>query len=93
MKQRKRHSAEQVVTKLRQAEAALAQGKTIREVCGPLEISEQTFHRWRHKYGSMGKSEVKRLRELEKENVRLKRLVADLTLDKAILKEVIEGKY
>ena len=89
----KKHSPEQIIKKLREANAMLAASKTIGQVCQTLEVSEQTFHRWRHKYGSMGKSEVKRLRELEKENVRLKRLVADLTLDKAILKEVIEGKY
>ena len=90
---RKKHTPEQIIKKLREADAMLAAGKSIGQVCQSLEISEQTFHRWRNQYGGMKAEEAKRLKELEKENARLKKLVADLTLDKEILKEAIEGKY
>lgn len=93
MKQRKRHTPQQIVTKLREAEAELARGKTVAEVSRKLEISEQTYYRWRRQYGGMNKSQLKRLKEVEQENTRLKKLVADLSLDKAILKEALEGKY
>jgi transposase-like protein len=92
-KRRKRHSAEQIIRKLREADAMQSAGKTIGQVCQALEISEQTFHRWRNQYGGMKAEEAKRLRELESENKRLKKLVADLTLDKDILKEALEGNY
>ena len=90
---RKKHTPEQIIKKLRDADAMLAAGKTIGQVCQSLEISEQTFHRWRNQYGGMKAEEAKRLRELEQENSRLKKLVANLTLDKEILQEVIEGKF
>ena len=90
---RKKHTPDQIIKKLRDADAMLAAGKTIGQVCQSLEISEQTFHRWRNQYGGMKAEEAKRLKELEGENARLKKLVADLTLDKEILQEAIEGKY
>ena len=90
---RKRHSPEQIIRKLREADAMLSQGQVIAQVCQALEISEQTFHRWRNQYGGMKANEAKRLKELEIENGRLKKLVADLTLDKQILKETLRGKW
>lgn len=89
----KKHSAEQVIKKLREADAMLASGKTIGQVAQALEVSEQTFHRWRNQYGGMKAEEAKRLKELEQENKRLKRLLAEAELDKAILKEAMEGNY
>lgn len=89
----KKHTPEQIIKKLREADAILASGKTIGEVCQQLAISEQTFHRWRNQYGGMKADEAKRLKELELENRRLKQVVADLALDKAILKEALEGNY
>ena len=89
----KKHTAEQIIKKLREADAMLASGKTIGQAAQALEISEQTFHRWRNQYGGMKAEEAKRLKELEAENKRLKKLVADLTLDKDILKEALEGNY
>jgi len=71
----------------------LAKGNTIGEVCRKIGITEQTYYRWRKEYGSLSVDQAKRLKEVEKENVRLKKLVADLSLDKVILKEVAEGKY
>jgi len=90
---RTRHKAEQIVKKLRDADAMLASGKTIGQVCQALEVSEQTFHRWRNQYGGMKAGEAKRLKELEEENKRLKKVVADLTLDKDILQEALRGNY
>jgi putative transposase len=90
---RKRHHPEQIVRKLREADAMLASGKTMGQVCQALEISEQTFHRWRNQYGGMKAGEAKRLKELEEENKRLKRVVADLTLDKDILQEALKGNF
>lgn len=87
---RKRHNPEQIVGKLREAEAMLNTGATIGQVCQKLAISEQTFHRWRNQYGGMKSEEAKRLKQLEDENRRLKQAVADLTLDKQILKEAID---
>ncbi len=89
----KRHTPEQIIRKLREADGMIAVGKTIGQVVQALEISEQTFHRWRNQYGGMKAQEMKRLKELEQENRRLKKLVADLTLDKDILKEAMEGNY
>jgi transposase-like protein len=89
----KKHKPEQIIRKLREADAMLAAGKTIGQVCQTLEVSEQTFHRWRNQYGGMKAEEAKRLKELEQENRRLKKLVADLTLDKDILKEALEGNW
>ncbi len=84
---KKRHSAEQIVTKLRQADVALGKGLKVPEVCRQLGISEQTYYRWRQKYGGMAPEMAKQLKVLEKENVRLKKLVADQALDNQILKE------
>jgi transposase-like protein len=89
----KRHTAEEVITKLRQAEADLAQGLSLAQVCQKLAICEQTLHRWRNQYGGLKTDEAKRLRELETENARLKRLVAELALDKQMLQEVAQKKW
>ena len=89
----KKHSPEQIIKKLREAEAMLATGKTIGQVVQSLEISEQTYHRWRNQYGGMKAEEAKRLKELEEENRRLKKLLAEAEVDKAILKEALEGNY
>jgi putative transposase len=89
----KRHSPEQIVRKLRDAEARLASGATVPEVARDLGISEATFHRWRNQYGGVSSSEARRLKELEKENARLKRLVAEQALDIGILKEVNRGNF
>jgi len=84
---RKRHTPEQIIAKLRDADAMLAGGSTIAHIVQQLAVSEQTFHRWRTQYGGMKASDAKKLKQLEQENARLKRAVADLTLDKLILKE------
>jgi putative transposase len=89
----KKHSAEQIIKKLREADVMIATGKSIGQVCQSLEVSEQTFHRWRNQYGGMKAEEAKRLKELEDENKRLKKLLAEAELDKAILKEALEGNY
>jgi transposase-like protein len=89
----KRHTPEQIIRKLREADTMLAAGKTIGQVCQALEVSEQTFHRWRNQYGGMKAEEAKRLKELEQQNKRLKKLLAEAELDKAILKEALEGNY
>jgi transposase-like protein len=90
---KKRHSPEQIIRKLREAEGHLSAGMTIAQVCQRLEISEQTFHRWRNQYGGMKADDAKRLKELEIENRRLKKAVADLTLDKQILEEAAKGNW
>ena len=82
---------EQIINKLREAEVLISQGATIGEASRKIGITEQTYYRWRREYGSMGVEQAKRLNELEKENSRLKRLVADLSLDNAILKEAARG--
>ncbi len=87
---RKRHGPEQIIRKLREADAMLSSGLSVGQVVQKLEVSEQTLHRWRNLYGGMKAEEMKRLKELEGENARLKRAVADLTLDKQILKEALE---
>ncbi len=84
---KQRHSAEQVVVKLRQADVALGKGLRVPEVCKELGISEQTYYRWRQKYGGMAPEVARQLKALERENARLKRLVADQALDMQILKE------
>ena len=89
----KKHGPEQIIKKLREADAMMATDKTIGQVCQALEVSEQTYHRWRARYGGMKAEEAKRLKELEQENQRLKKLLAEAELDKAILKEVIAGNY
>ena len=88
---RTRHRPEQIIMKLRDADGMLAGGRTIGEVCQALGISEPTFQRWRQQYGGMKAEEAKRLKELEEENKRLKKLLAEAELDKAILKEALEG--
>ena len=92
MAKRKMFSAEQILMKLREAEVLLATGKSTKETCRVLEISEQTYYRWRKEYGGLDTTQAKKLKELEKENSRLKGLVADLSLDNAILKEVLSKK-
>jgi transposase-like protein len=89
----KKHRPEQIIKKLREADTMLSADKTIGQVCQALEVSEQTYHRWRAQYGGMKAEEAKRLKQLEGENKRLKKLLAEAELDKAILKEVIEGNY
>jgi putative transposase len=89
----KKHKPEQIIRKLRDADAMLASGRSIGQVCQALEVSEQTFHRWRNQYGGMKAGEAKRLKELQEENKRLKKVVADLTLDKDILQEALRGNY
>ncbi len=89
----KGYSPEQIVRKLRQAEGKLATGSTIPEVARELGISEATFHRWKKQYGGMSPQEAKRLKELEKENARLKKMVAEQALDIDILKEVNRGNF
>tara|TARA_B100001123_G_scaffold329876_1_gene371566 strand:+ start:776 stop:1057 length:282 start_codon:yes stop_codon:yes gene_type:complete len=93
MKKGKKHSPEQIIKKLREADAMIASGKTIGQVAQALEITEQTFHRWRNQYGGMKAEEAKRLKDLENENQRLKKLLAEAQLDKEILKEALEGNY
>lgn len=90
---RKRHTPEQVITKLREAEAALANGLPLGQVCQQLAIREPTYHRWQQRYGGLKSDDAKRLKELEAENARLKRLVADLLLDKQMLQEVARKNY
>ena len=87
----KTYSPEQVVRLLREVEAGQAQGKTVEELCRSLGISTTSYHRWKNQYGGMKTDEVKRLKELERENERLKKLVADLSLDNQILKEAARG--
>ena len=92
MTRRRSYTPEQIITKLRKAEILLSQGKTVKEASKLLEISEQTYYRWRREYGGMDVTQAKKLKEMEKENTRLKKLVADLSLDNAILKEVLGKK-
>lgn len=91
MKKRKRHSAEQIVKKLRDADAMLAAGKTVGEVIQSLEVSEATLSRWRSQYGGMKSEEAKRLKALEDENSRLKKIIGDQALDIQMLKEIAKG--
>src|SRR3954469_15411615 len=90
---RRRHTAEQIVGKLREADRLLAEGTEVPEVAKALEISEATYRRWRAQYGAMKADDVKRLKELEQENARLKRVVADQVLEVAALKEVARGNW
>jgi transposase-like protein len=90
---RKRHTPEQIIRKLREAEVGLAKGQPMAEVARKLGITEQTYYRWRKEYGGLRVDQAKRLKELEKENSRLKKLVAEQALDNAILKEVSSGKF
>ena len=88
---KKRTTPEQIISKLREAEVLLSQGQTVTQASKQLGVSDQTYYRWRREFGGMRTSQVRKLKDLEKENARLKKLVADLSLDNAILKEAISG--
>ena len=88
-----RYKPEQIVTMLRQIEVGIANGKTTPQACKEAEITMQTFYRWRKEYGGLKMDQAKRMKELEKENGKLKRLVAELSLDKQILKDIAEGNF
>jgi transposase-like protein len=90
---KKNYTTEEIIIKLREVEVLCGQGKMVGEAVRQIGVSEQTYYRWRQKYGGMNTADAKRLRELEKENGRLKRLVADLSLDNAILKDVVRGNF
>ena len=90
---RKRHTPEQVINKLREAEVAISQGSTVAEASRQIGVTDQTFYRWRNEYGGLRIDQVKRLKQLELQNTRLKRAVADLTVDNQILKEATEGNF
>ena len=90
---KKRPTAERIIGMLRQAEVELAQGRTVGEICRGLGVSEASFYRWRAEYGGLKVDQARRLKDLERENARLKRAVAELTLDKLILKEAAEGNF
>jgi len=89
----RRRQPEQIINLLREAEVALAQGETIGQICRRLGISEQSYYRWRREYGGLKVDQAKRLKDLEKENARLRHAVSELTLDKQILKEALSGNY
>ena len=89
----KRHTPEQIINKLRQAEVELTKGATVAQACKKIGVADHTYYRWRTEYGGMRVDQAKRLKELEKENTRLKKLVADQALDNAILKEAAAGNY
>ena len=86
------HTAESILKTLKQIDVLIHQGKTVPEACRSLKISDTTFYKWRKEYGGMGVSQLKRLKDLERENGRLKKVVADLTVDKLILQEAVSGK-
>ena len=90
---RKRYTPEQIIAKLREAEVRLSQGESVGVICRSLGISEQSYYRWRREYGGLKVDQAKRLKELEKENTRLRRSVSDLTLDKLILQEAARGNF
>ena len=90
---RKRYTPEQIIRLLRQAEVLSSEGRNLQEICRELGVTSNTYYRWRKEYGGMQVNQAKRLKELEKENSRLKRAVADLTLDNQILKEASEGNF
>jgi transposase-like protein len=89
----KKHSAEEIIPKLRAAELEIAKGRTAAEAAKKIGVTEQTYYRWRKEYGGLRTDQAKRLKELEKENSRLKRLLADAELDKAILREAASGNF
>ena len=93
MARRKRHTPEQVVNLLRQIEVAVANGKTTSLSCKEAEITEQTYYRWRKEYGGLQVDQARRLKELEQENAKLKRLVANLSLDNLVLKDIASGNF
>ena len=90
---RRKYTPEQIISKLREVEVALAQGATVARAVRGIEVTDQTYYRWRREYGGLTVEQAKRLKELEKENLRLRRAVSDLTLDKLILKEAAEGNF
>ena len=90
---RKRYTAEQIIGHLRQAEVMVGQGKSIADVLRELDVTANTYYRWRKEYGGLGLDQARRMKDLEQENARLKRVVADLSLDNFILKEVSTGKF
>ncbi|MBM3990891.1 MAG: transposase [Planctomycetes bacterium] len=90
---RKKHTAEQIIQKLREAEIVLAQGQPVGAACKKIEVTEQTYYRWRKEYGGLKLDQARRLKDLEKDNGRLKKLVADQALDIAILREVSQGNF
>jgi transposase-like protein len=90
---KKRHTSEQIIFMLREAEVALSQGKTVQEVCRGISITEQTYYRWRKEFGGLKVDQAKKLKGLERENARLKLVVAELHLDKAILQEALRGNF
>ena len=89
----KRHTSEQIVNKLREADVEIAQGASIAKACRKIGITDQTYYRWRREYGGLKVDQARRFKDLEKQNTRLKRVVADQALDLAILKEVAEGNF
>lgn len=89
---RQRHTPEQIIGKLREAEVEIARGTPVAQACKAISVTEQTYYRWRKEYGGLKLDQARRLKDLEKENARLKRLLADAELDKAILKEAASGK-
>ena len=93
MPQSKKHNAEQIIAKLRTAEVEISKGRTAAEAAKKIGVTEQTYYRWRKEYGGLRTDQAKRLKALEKENARLKRLLADAELDKAILKEAASGNF
>ena len=88
---RKRHSAEQIVNKLRQAEVRLAQGLTVAQMCKQIGVTDQTYYKWQREYGGLKTDQAKKFKELERENARLKKLIAELSLDKQMLQDVASG--
>ncbi len=90
---KRKHTPEQIISKLREAEVEQAKGQPIKAVCKKLQITEQTYYRWRKEYGGLRMDQARRFKQLEKENVRLKKLVAEKELDLAILKEAAEGNF
>ena len=90
---RKRFSAEQIIGHLREAEVRLAQGQTVGEICRQIGISEQSYYRWRREYGGLKLDQARRLKDVERENGRLRRAIADLTVEKLVLKEAAEGNW
>ncbi len=90
---RKRFTTEQIIAKLREAEVKLSQGKKTEHICRELNITGNTYYRWRKEYGGLGVSQIRRLKELEKENTRLKKIIAEQALDNSILKEVASGNF
>ena len=89
----RKHSTEQIIRKLREAEVELAKGRSVQEVCKQLGVTNQTYYRWRKEYGGIRTDQARRLKELERETGRLKKVVADLTLDNVILKEAASGNF